>query len=214
MEGFRLRAVARPKVGSRAAKFCEQPLTCTTGDSRVARPARSSEQSAVRPDGQSRTRWRGKRARELAARADAELGEDLSQMVCNSGRADEQLPGDLRFLCGKDVWRLGGTSGSVPAACSQFDTRPFGERSGADRGEDVVCAAQLVTTVTYAPLAAQPLAIQQMSAPELHGQASAAKAADGLPVKGLSILAFAHKRSRAGFDAQRPVAPAGAGNLR
>src|SRR5262249_54817935 len=175
MEGFRLRVVARPKVGSRAAKFCEQSLTCTTGDSRVARPARSSEQSAVRPDGQSRTRWRGKRARELAARADAELGEDLSQMVCNSGRADEQLrgdlrvggapggwPGDLRFLRGKDAGRLGGTSGSVPAACSQFDTRPFRERSGADRGEDVVCAAQLVTTVTDAPLAAQPLAIQQM----------------------------------------------------
>src|SRR5215467_11896362 len=99
-----------------------------------------------------------------------------------------------RAICASCAVRMSGVSAAHLGACP-----PHARSSTRARSANAP-----------APLEAQPLAIQQMSAPELHGQASAAKAADGLPVKGLSILTFAHKRSRAGFDAQRPVAPAGA----
>ena len=38
----------------------------------------------------------GKRGSKLAARANAELGEDFPQVVGDGGGADEQLRGDLR----------------------------------------------------------------------------------------------------------------------
>src|SRR5690348_7005257 len=71
----------------------------------------------------------GERAGELAARADAELGEDLPQVVGDGGGADEQLRGDLRvggavagqagdqrFLCGQGIWRLDGVLPGVAHA--------------------------------------------------------------------------------------------------
>jgi hypothetical protein len=91
----------------------------------------------------------GKRGSKLAARADAELGEDLPQVVDDGGGAEEQLRGDLRvggalageagdqrFLRGKGIWRLDGVLPGVPAGRPQLDARPFGKRRGADRVED------------------------------------------------------------------------------
>jgi uncharacterized protein with beta-barrel porin domain len=61
--------------------------------------------AAVRGSARESALWRdrrccalscGKRERKLVARADAELGEDLSQVVGDGGAADEQLRGDLR----------------------------------------------------------------------------------------------------------------------
>jgi len=40
---------------------------------------------------------RGKRAGQLPARADVELGEYLSEVVGDSGGSDEELRGDLRI---------------------------------------------------------------------------------------------------------------------
>ena len=120
----------------------------------------------------------GKRGGKLAAGADAELGEDFPQVVGDGGGADEQLRGDLgvggafagqagdqRFLRGQRIRRLDGGLAGVPAGGPQFDAGPFGERRGADRVEDLVCAAELIAGVTSAPLAAQPFAVDQMGAP-------------------------------------------------
>src|SRR5215475_12489351 len=47
--------------------------------------------------GRLRGVWLGReRAGELAARADAQLGEHLAEVVGDGGRAEEQLAGDLR----------------------------------------------------------------------------------------------------------------------
>src|SRR5690348_7038319 len=124
-------------------------------------------------------RWRDRRCcalpggncgGELSAGGDAELGEDFPQVVGDGGGADEQLRGDLRvrgalagqagdqgLLRGQGIRRPGGGLPGVPAGCPQLDTRTFGERRGADRVEDLVCAAELIAGVTPAPLTAQPL---------------------------------------------------------
>ena len=46
------------------------------------------------------------------------------------------------------------------------------------------------------------------------GQASAAKAVDGLAVGDFGVLAFGDERSRARLDAECPIGTAGAGHLR
>src|SRR5260370_22777853 len=46
-----------------------------------------------------------------------------------------------------------------------------------------------------------------MGAPKFHAQRGAAEVIDGLAIAGLSGVAFADQRSRAGLDAQRPVGP-------
>jgi hypothetical protein len=167
----------------------------------------------------------GKRGGKLAARADAELGEDLAQVVGDGGAADEQLRGDLRvggavggqagdqlFLRGQGVWRRGGAFADLAAACAQLDAGPFGERRGADRAEDLVGAGELVAGVAPAALAAQPLAVDQVGAPQFHALANTAEAVDRLTVQAFSILAVAGQRPRAGLDTERPVGPAGAGD--
>src|SRR5580658_2269640 len=166
----------------------------------------------------------GKRGSELAAGADAELGEDFPQVVGDGGGADKQLRGDLRvggavagqagdqrFLRGQRIWRLGRLLPGVPAGRPQLDARPLGERRGADRVEDLIRAAELIAGVAPAPLAAQPLAVQEAGASQIHPQASAAEAVDRLAVVALGGVPVADQRPRAGLGTQRPVGPAGAG---
>ena len=59
----------------------------------VRGPAR---ESALRRDQRCCALPGGKHGSKLAARADAELGEDFPQVVGDGGGADEQLRGDLR----------------------------------------------------------------------------------------------------------------------
>jgi hypothetical protein len=66
----------------------------------------------------------------------------------------------------------------VPAGRPQLDAGPSGERRGADGVEDLVRAAELLAGVTPAPLAAQPLAIQQAGACQVQPQAGTAQAVD------------------------------------
>jgi hypothetical protein len=109
----------------------------------------------------------GKRAGELVAGADAELGENLPEVVGDGGGADEQLrgdlrvggplagqPGDQRLLRGQDVGCPGGAFERLRAGRAQLGPRPFGERLHTDGGEQRVGAAQLFPGVPDAPLAA------------------------------------------------------------
>ena len=137
----------------------------------------SARESALRGERRYCAWPGGKRGSKLAAGADAELGEDFPQVVGDGGGADEQLrgdlrvggavagqPGDQRFLRGQGIWRLDGLRPGVPAGRPQLDAGPFGKRRGADRVEDLVRAAELIAGVTPAPLAAQPLAVDQVGA--------------------------------------------------
>src|SRR5580693_7298118 len=133
--------------------------------------------SALRRDRRCCVLPGGNRGSELAAGADAELGEDLAQVVGDGGGADKQLRGDLRvggalagqagdqrFLRGQGIGRLGGLLPGVTAGRPELGARPFGKRRGADRVEDLVRAAELVAGVAPASLAAQPLAVDQVGA--------------------------------------------------
>src|SRR5712675_2516388 len=135
----------------------EQPPRRVSKTLNVASPAgfltrlwSCGEGSALRYDRPRRVRPDGERAGELAAGADAELGEDLPEVVGDGGGADEQLLGDLRvggavageagdqrFLRGEGIGRLDGVLPGVPAGRPQLGARPFGEGFGADRVEDL-----------------------------------------------------------------------------
>src|SRR5580704_19781185 len=88
---------------------------------------------------------------------------------------------------------------ACPAVARQLDARPFGERRGADRVEDLVRAGELVAGVAPAPLAAQPLAVEKAGAGQVHPQASAAEAVDRLAVQVLGGCPVADQRPRAGL---------------
>src|SRR5580693_6441932 len=182
----------------------------------------SARESALRRESRCCAWSRGKRAGQLAARADAELGEDLPQMVGDGGRADEQLrgdlrvggavpgqPGDQRFLRGQGIWRLDGAFAGLAATGPQLDAGPFGKRRGADGVEDLVRAGELIAGVPSAPLAAQPLAVDQAGAGQVHPQAGPAEAVDRLAIQALGLVAVADQRPRAGLGPERPVGPAG-----
>jgi hypothetical protein len=137
--------------------------------------------------------WRD--AAELAARADAKLGEDLAQVVLDRTRAEEQPGADLRIrqaLAGqpRDLRLLsrqlkyGGDSaltGSFTGGL-QLAAGARGERLHTHRLEHLVGGAQLIVRVRAAPLTAQPLPVQQMSADQVNADASPAKADDRLTV--------------------------------
>ena len=71
----------------------------------------------------------------------------------------------------------------VPAGRQQLDARPSGKCRGADRVADLVRGAELIAGVTSAPLAAQPLTVQEAGAGQIHPQAGAAQAVDRLAVE-------------------------------
>src|SRR5260221_13870492 len=117
------------------------------------------------PDG---VRVAGQDAVELAAGADAELGEDLAQVVLDRARADEQpgadlrvgqpLPGqprDLSLLGGQRMtglagWRAGGLRGALAdglAGGPQLAAGALGERPGSHRLEHLAGGAQRLARI-------------------------------------------------------------------
>src|SRR5204862_6135100 len=60
-------------------------------------------------------------------------------------------------------------------------------------------------------LAAQPFAVMEMRAGQLHADAGAPKPLDRLAVEAVGFLAFAQQRPRTRLDPQRPVGAGGAG---
>src|SRR4051794_37307992 len=119
---------------------------------------------------------------ELAARRDAQLGEDLVQVVLDGAPADEQPaadlgvrqalagePGDLGLLggelaVGKRAARPRGLAGGAELARGAL-----GERADAHAGEEVVRGAEVLARVQAAALAPQPLAVVQMGARQIGG---------------------------------------------
>ena len=108
--------------------------------------------------------------------------------ISRVGGAVAGQAGDQRFLRGQGIGRLDGALPGVPAGRPQLDARPFGKRRGAEGVEELVRAAELIAGVTPAPLAAQPLAVEQVGAGQVHPQAGAAEAVDRLAVEVLGGL--------------------------
>src|SRR5262249_45269302 len=100
------------------------------------------------------------------------------------------------------------------AAGTQLARGSFRECAGSHGPEDLVRGAQLLAGVDAPACAAQPLAVEQMGAPEFHADPSAAKAVDRLAVEGLGVLTFGDQCSRAGLNAERPVSATGTGGCR
>ena len=74
--------------------------------------------------------------------------------------------------------------------------------------------AELLAGVGAAVLAAQPFAVQKVSASQLGTEPGAAEPFDRLPVQAISGLTLADQRAAAGLDAQCPVSAAGLGRFR
>src|SRR2546430_14983050 len=117
------------------------------------------------------------RAGEADAPGHVELPVDLAQMVVDSGRAEEQLggdvpvggsgggqPGDLSLLRGELRAVLVGASHRVLAGGGQFGAGSPGEAAGAHSLEALEGGAELIAGVAPAPLAAQPLPVEQARA--------------------------------------------------
>jgi hypothetical protein len=77
-----------------------------------------------------------------------------------------------------------------------------------------VGCAQLLARVASAALAAQPFAVQEMTAGELDVDAGAGEPLDRLAIERLGGFPVAEQRLRAGLDAERPVGATGPGCLR
>src|SRR5262249_37643521 len=109
----------------------------------------------------------GKDAVELATGADAELGEDLAQVVLDCARADEQpgadvlvgqaparQPRDLALLRGQRIaGRADGLRGALAyclAGGQQLTAGAFGESAGSHRLEHLVGGAELLACVRAA----------------------------------------------------------------
>src|SRR4051794_41829062 len=71
--------------------------------------------------------------------------------------------------------------------------------------------AQLLARVEPAALPAQPFAVQEVSAGELHPDASPGEPLDRLAIEPLGGLAIAKERPRARLDTERPVRSTGSG---
>ena len=87
----------------------------------------------------------------------------------------------------------------------QLPPGPLGERLGADRDEDVVGRAQLLTSIDTAALASQPLAVQQVSAGEVGPQPRATQAFDRLAMERLGCGPLDQECPRPGFEPERPI---------
>ena len=159
---------------------------------------------------------------ELAARADVELGKDLTEVVLDRTRADEQpgadlrvrqpipgQPGHLRLLngqrfAGRTGWRAGGLGGALAgglAGGQQLAAGPLGERLHPHRVQHLIGGTQLLARLAAAPLAAQPLTIEQMRTGQLRAEPGPAKVADRLPEAALGSLALAEQDADPCLDA-------------
>ena len=71
--------------------------------------------------------------------------------------------------------------------------------------------AQVLARVGAAALAAQPFAVEEVGAGELHTDGSAGQAIDRLAIEALGGLVIAEQSPRARCDPQRPVGSTGCG---
>jgi hypothetical protein len=148
-----------------------------------------------------------------SVRADEQPGADLGV-----GQAVTGQPRDLGFLSGK---LLAGRVGSLGYALvggfpgsHQLAAGPFGEGFHADGGQQVAGGAELFASVGAAVLAAQPLAVQQVSPSQFRAEPGPAEPVDRLPVQALRGPAIAYQGAAACLDAQSPVGSTGLSGFR
>jgi hypothetical protein len=114
------------------------------------------------------------------------------QVVLDGARADEQPcadlrireavrgePGDLGLLGGQPV---AGALARRRAGRVQLALGPRGERMNAHPGEHGMGGAQVVARIGAAPLAPQPLAVEEVGTCELDAQSRASEPGDRLAV--------------------------------
>ena len=163
---------------------------------------------------------------ELGARADAELGEHLLQVVLDSAATDEQpradlgvrqaltgQPRNLRLLGSQLCTGLDRTLAGGFARGLQLTLGPLGKRLHAHRVEHVVGSAQLHARVAAAPFAAQPLPVKKMGSGKLSAHARMPQAVDRLTVQPIGGVAFAEQGADTSLDSQHPVSGREAGAL-
>src|SRR5690606_35309718 len=113
---------------------------------------------------------------ELPAGVDAELAEDAAQVGFDRARAEVEpradlarsRPGgdqscDVQFMGRELIGRLGGALARVLTGGAEFACGARGERRGAHVGQHSIRGAQLVPGLLPPPLAAQPLAVDEVS---------------------------------------------------
>jgi hypothetical protein len=94
----------------------------------------------------------------------------------------------VRLLCGECGDHVDASSARGLARGCQLASGLFGERRDAHVGQYLVCGAQVGAGIQAAALAAQPSAIEQVSAGELGAEPGAAEAVDRLVVQILGSL--------------------------
>jgi len=167
------------------------------------------------------------RGGQLAAGADAELGEYLAQVPLDRARGQEQPGADLRI--GQAVTRQPGNAGLLRgqrgdgldvalahglAGGGQLPARAFGERLHADRVEHREGDTQLRAGVHPAVLPAQPFPVEQVGAGQFRAYPRPAQPVDRLAVAGLGRCSLAQQRAAARLDAGRDIVAAGLRGLR
>ena len=145
---------------------------------------------------------------ELPAGADVELGEHLAEVVLGGAGADEELrtdlwvgvacgrqASDLRLLCREDVVRVHGALPHRLARRLELEAGPPGERLRPEPAEHVVRRAQVLAGVHPPLLAPEPLAVHEVGAGEVDGDAGLPEAVDRLLVERVGLRALAQQRS-------------------
>src|SRR3984893_1028162 len=152
----------------------------------------------------SHARVDGEHSMQLHARVDAELREDLAQVVLDGAGADEKPGADLgvgQALAGElgDLGLLrrelaAGVDGSLArglAGGQQLASGALGETFGPHRDEHPVGGAQVFAGVGSPALAAEPLTVEEVGAGQRPAHAGAGEPGDRLAVEAVGALAVA-----------------------
>src|SRR5918995_311602 len=161
---------------------------------------------------------------ELVARADAQFGEHLVQVVLNRPGADEELgadvgvgepvageSGDLSLLRCEVVPRFHAALPRGLTGGLELATSALGEGLHAHLGQHLVGDPQLLARVTAPALATKPFAVDEVGAREKRPDPAAPEPLDRPAVELVGALVLGEHCPRAGLDPQRPV---GAARLR
>jgi hypothetical protein len=104
-------------------------------------------------------------------------------------------PGDVPLLRSQFVTRLVGPPADLLARGQQLLARALGERVDSHRRELIVGGAELGARVDSAILAAQPLAVEQVRARQVHAHLGSSEVVECLPIQPLGGHAGAHERA-------------------
>src|SRR4051812_34171081 len=203
-----------PTAAHGSSRRPTSPARCPTRavSSRRSEPRRSERGG---PDAQ--------RFGELSSRAEAELGEDLAEVILHGARADEQPDADLgvrltvggeardlRLLRSQRVTGLARQPTHAPSGGEELAPGTLGEGLRADAREQLVRGAELLPRIHAPAGSPKPFAVKQTGASELAAHTRAAEPLDRLAIQRLRGVVVAEQRAGARLDAERPVGAGGA----